>query len=121
MEKRKTTNKKHEIPEIIQANRDIYNKNAGDWKGALDPIENKYLKIKVACVVWWDMSSDWFAYAGEIRNLNYIEELKDKWKPVVEKNYKDSELMSELIRLGYPEDLAWSRAYEYITPTGWED
>jgi len=121
MEKRKTTNKKHEIPEIIQANRDIYNKNCGDWKGALDPIENKYLKIKVACVVWWDMSSDWFAYAGEIRNLNYIEELKDKWKPVVEKNYKDSELMRELIRLGYPEDLAWSRAYEYITPTGWED
>jgi hypothetical protein len=88
-------------------NRRLWRRHGKDWNQALSHIENHSLKIKVASILFWDMSNDKFTID---RDLTELIELSSRWKLYMEDDYEMNELVDELRGLGYPAKFALRRA-----------
>lgn len=80
------------------------------WKDALSPIENDFLKIKVACIIFWDFYDE----ENKICPV-YLKKLVRSYDSFSEEMhkvmYKNSEVWLELRRIGYPPKLSKRRAF----------
>jgi len=94
-------------------NRKMWRRKKGDWEQILAPIDNHYLKVKVACIVMWDSQDEKYK---ENRDFSYLKSLADQYRPNFEEGYTQQELEVGLVEAGYPKRLAVKRA---IPPKGW--
>jgi hypothetical protein len=74
------------------------------WRDAIDKIEDKDVRIQVACIVWWDFFSS--KICGQDSTI--LDDLKDSWQLFV--NPDPERVRLSLIALGYPEDRAQARS-----------
>ena len=96
-------------------NRKVWRKAKNDWETALAPIENKYLKIKIATIVFFDGSHDTVA-AG--RDFTYLRSLSSQYRWEYENGYTIEDIEQALIDLGYPKRIAHRRSQ---IPKGWDN
>ena len=77
------------------------------WKNKLDYIENKYLKRKVAALLWFDM-------CDHTIHSSYLKEESNKYMFDIDNNKtKEKDVEAELYRIGYP---AWFAYFRSLTP-----
>ena len=88
-------------------NRKMWNKNEGKWEKRFDKIENPSLRIKVACVMLWDCSHPDFV---EGRDFTLLKSYADEWRPQVEEEYAEQDLVDALRHFGYPAKIARKKA-----------
>jgi hypothetical protein len=74
------------------------------WRDAIDKIEDKEVRIQVACIVWWDFFAS--ATCGQASTI--LDDLKDSWYAAI--NPDPEAIRLSLIALGYPEDRAQARS-----------
>ncbi len=88
-------------------NRVLWREYSHDWDSLFSEIKNECLKIKIACLIFWDSTEKKLA---EGRDYNYLRILSDSYGAFVEDGYSKKELYNELIRIGYPDWLATKRS-----------
>jgi hypothetical protein len=91
----------------------MWRKNKGDWDKTLASIDNYYLRVKVACTVWWDSQDEKY---NENRDYSKLKTLIDQYRPYFEDGFTEQELAECLHMVGYPKRLAVKRA---VPPKGW--
>jgi len=94
-------------------NRKVWRKVNNDWETALAPIENKYLKIKIATLIFFDGSDENLA---EGRDFTYLRSLCSQYRFEYEHGYTLEDIEQALIDLGYPKKTARRRSQ---VPKGW--
>ena len=70
-------------------------------------IENPSLRIKVACVMLWDCTHH---DVVEGRDFTLLKSYADKWKPQVEAEFEEEDLVEALRHFKYPAKIARKRA-----------
>ena len=80
------------------------------WRDSLSSIDNIFLKIKLACIIFWDF------YDEENKKCPvYIKKLIRDYDLYngnsFHLKYKEVDLYKELKRIGYPEKLSRKRSY----------
>jgi hypothetical protein len=80
------------------------------WRDSLFSIDNIFLKIKLACIIFWDF------YDEENKKCPvYIKKLVRDYDLYNSNSfhlqYKEVDLYKELKRIGYPEKLSRKRSY----------
>lgn len=88
----------------------IYKRNNQQWERLLERIDNPFLKIKVACVCWWDRGNEKNNYTNI--NQNYLYNLVKQYRPYFEDHYIENDLQIELMKIGYPKRKAIIRCQE---------
>lgn len=72
----------------------------GKWAEMLQVIECDYLKVKIAALVFWDVTND-RAMEWRVDTPFYLRELSRCYKPEYEKFYTEADVERELRRLHY--------------------
>lgn len=88
-------------------NRKVWRKANNDWKSALSWIDNPYLKVKIASLIFFDGSQ---VKLIKGRDFSYLRELSSKYKSYYEDKYSIEDIENTLIELGYPKDIAIRRS-----------
>ncbi len=104
MKKRKKNKK--QIAKEKQWRRQVLAYSRDRWEETVGSITDKYLRRKVACIVWWDCYKQ-----EEDEDLSYLVKEMRMYafdSPKQEK-YGANNLIRELIRLGYPSSHAHIR------------
>ena len=88
-------------------NRKMWSRNEGKQEKRFDEIENPSLRIKVACVMLWDCTHH---DVVEGRDFTLLKSYADKWKPQVEAEFEEQDLVDALHSFRYPIKIARKRA-----------
>ena len=83
-----------------------------DWKKKLEPIECKYLKAKLATILWWDHVND---LPGDQKYLN---EIRSTYHLKNEAKVTDDQLKEALVKIGYKKYWAEKRGKTPLNHTG---
>lgn len=94
-------------------NRKMWRRKKGDWEQILAPIDNHFLKVKVACIAMWDSQDEKFK---EKRDFSVLKQYADQYRPNFDEGYRQDELEDALRSIGYPKRIAVKRA---TPPKGW--
>lgn len=84
--------------------RKLKRKHKDHWEQVFASIDNEALRIKVACLVFWDCY-----WQGDNDDWSIHKKLMSQYTPSVELNHTQDELASALHWLGYPIELAKER------------
>ena len=87
--------------------------NTKQWKQKLESISDKYLRRKVASIIWFDISD-------HTEDSSYLKEQSDKYIfGIDEDKTKEEDIQAELYRIGYPAWFAYFRSLTPKTHAGW--
>ena len=87
---------------------ELKDKHKDKWEETFSHIDNEALRIKAACLIWWDCQREkddpimWFTHKKLIRQYNRKMELE----------YSDNKLEEVLIEIGYPKEVAKHRCHK---------
>ena len=91
-------------------NRKMWNSNEGKWEQKFEDIENPSLRIKVACVMLWDCTHH---DVVEGRDFTLLKSYADEYKPEIEEDFEEQDLVDALRHFKYPAETARKRS---VTP-----
>ena len=74
------------------------------WRSAIDAIRDPSLRVRAACIVWWD----YFGHRTVADRWPHLDDIVRPWKPHVE--FEPRILEDALCRLGYHRDVARARS-----------
>ena len=94
-------------------NRKMWKSVDNNFEPFLSAIEDKYIRIKTACIIYWDSTDESLA---NDRDFTYLKSISDTYRPYMEKYVSYDDLRTQLINVGYPDKLASKRA---TAPKGW--
>lgn len=94
-------------------NRKMWKAVNNNFEPFLSSIENRYLRIKTACIIYWDSTDGSLLHD---RDFTYLKSISDTYRPYMEKHVSYDDLRTQLINVGYPDKLASKRA---TAPKGW--
>lgn len=83
---------------------------SADWRRAISVIDNDFLQIKIACIVFWDF------YCDEEKNCPvYLKKLIRSYdmfpQEIFDMMINEEEIFQNLLRIGYPIRLAKRRSF----------
>lgn len=81
------------------------------WKKYLERIEDEALRIKVACIAWWDFSGVKHQKWGLPPN-NYLRMMQDKYHWYMDEYINEKDLEDALFMVGYSRLEAKRRSIE---------
>lgn len=95
-----------------EANFHLRRRTSADWVRELSKIQEGTLRIKAACIAWWDF------LAGKNVSANAVtpdlRALLDAWRP--DHTIDEPSLRDALLLVGYPPASAANRAVHYEVP-----
>lgn len=100
----------------------LYGRNCKQWKHKLEQIECPLLRIKVACIIFWDSTGD---SSLEVKNnySHYLLSLTRQWMIEQEQFYTEDDVMRALMLVAeYPmkgQFGAYKRSRTPIPHNGW--
>ncbi len=77
--------------------------SGADWRKAVDKVKDRIVRIKAACIVWWDH----FGSRPASDPWKDLDEYKAAWR--AEQNADKRKVQAALVTIGYPEHKAAER------------